>query len=46
MLQLSNYDNDKEDFLNKHVLAPLWPFRLLIWKQWLWKNELVNESYI
>lgn len=25
-----NYDNDKEDFLNKHVLAPLWPFRLLI----------------
>jgi len=25
-----NYDNDKEKFLNKHVLAPLWPFRLLI----------------
>ena len=25
-----NYDNDKEDFLNKHVLVPLWPFRLLI----------------
>jgi hypothetical protein len=25
-----NYDNDKEEFLNKHVLAPLWPFRLLI----------------
>ena len=25
-----NYDNDKEDFLNKHILAPLWPFRLLI----------------
>jgi hypothetical protein len=25
-----NYDNDKEDFLNKHVLAPLWSFRLLI----------------
>ena len=25
-----NYNNDKEEFLNKHVLAPLWPFRLLI----------------
>jgi hypothetical protein len=25
-----NYDNDTEDFLNKHILAPLWPFRLLI----------------
>jgi Ni2+-binding GTPase involved in maturation of urease and hydrogenase len=25
-----NYDNDKEEFLNKHILAPLWPFRLLI----------------
>ena len=25
-----NYDNDKEEFLNKHVLVPLWPFRLLI----------------
>jgi len=25
-----NYDNDKEEFLNKHVLAPVWPFRLLI----------------
>ncbi len=25
-----NYDNDKEDFLNKNVLTPLWPFRLLI----------------
>jgi hypothetical protein len=25
-----NYDNDKEKFLNKHILAPLWPFRLLI----------------
>ncbi len=26
-----NYDNDKDDFLNKHVLAPLWSFRLLIY---------------
>jgi hypothetical protein len=25
-----NYNNEKEEFLNKHVLAPLWPFRLLI----------------
>jgi hypothetical protein len=25
-----NYDNNQEEFLNKHVLAPLWPFRLLI----------------
>ena len=25
-----NYDYDKEEFLNKHILAPLWPFRLLI----------------
>jgi hypothetical protein len=25
-----NYDDDKEEFLNKHVLALLWPFRLLI----------------
>ncbi len=25
-----NYDHDKEEFLNKHALAPLWPFRLLI----------------
>jgi hypothetical protein len=25
-----NYDNDKEDFLNKHVLVTLWSFRLLI----------------
>jgi hypothetical protein len=25
-----NYDDEKEEFLNKHILAPLWPFRLLI----------------
>jgi hypothetical protein len=25
-----NFNNEKEEFLNKHVLAPLWPFRLLI----------------
>ena len=25
-----HFDVDKDEFLNKHVLAPLWPFRLLI----------------
>jgi GTPase SAR1 family protein len=25
-----NYDYDRDEFLNKHAFAPLWPFRLLI----------------
>ena len=25
-----HFDVDKDEFLNKHVLAPIWPFRLLI----------------
>jgi hypothetical protein len=25
-----NFDDDEEEYLNKHILAPHWPFRLLI----------------
>ena len=25
-----NFDFDTDEYLNKHVLAPLWPLRLLI----------------
>jgi len=29
-MELYNYDVDTEEFINKHVLAPRWPFRFLI----------------
>lgn len=29
-IKIDVYEDDKQDFINKHILAPQWPFRLLI----------------
>jgi hypothetical protein len=39
-----NFDFNEDEFLNKHILAPLVTFNLLIY--WMWKNKFTVESNV